>query len=185
MLPLCLRLLRLVAREPSNGTADGAPNAILHAATQIFHLALSLLALTLSILLNAFLLQPFGADEPADALLQRADILVPRAGGAVGVVLGDAAGCGGGEGAGFGGGVGEFFLGGGFELAVLALGLGGRLVGCGWEGPARKRTYLVGGAAGERAEGALCGAFGLVEVALAGGGLVFGGRHGYGLCLKL
>jgi hypothetical protein len=168
MLPLRLRLLRLVTGEPSNGTADRASNAILHTTTEILHLALSLLALAISILLNA--------------LLQRADVLVPRAGGAVGVIFCDAAGCGGGEGAGFGGCVGEVLLGGGFELAVFALGLGDGLAG--WVGKelgGRMETYLVGGAAGERAESALCGALGLVEVALAGGSLVLGGRHGSGL----
>jgi hypothetical protein len=133
MLPLRLRLLRLIPRQARNNPTNRTPNAILHPAAQILHLALSLLALALSVLLDTFLLQPLGADEPADALLQRADVLVPRAGGAVGVVLGDAAGCGGGEGASFGGGVGEIFLGGGFELAVLALGLGDKVSGLGWE----------------------------------------------------
>lgn len=39
------------------------------------------------------------------------------------------------------------------------------------------RTYLISGAAGQGAECALYGAGGLVEIALAGGGLVFVGRH--------
>lgn len=184
MLLLRLSLLRLVPSKPRNNPANRTPNAILHAAAQILHLSLGLLALALSILLNAFLLQPLGADEPADALLQRADVLVPGASRAVGVVFRDAAGCGGGEGAGLGGCVGEVLLGGGFELAVLALGLGNGLAGwIGRELRGMMGTYLVGGAAGERAESALCGALGLVEVALAGGGLVLGGRHGCALCL--
>ena len=186
VLLLRLRLLRIVAGEPSNGAADRAPNAILHATAQILHLALGLLALAVGVLLDAFLLQALGADEPADALLERANVLVPRAGRAVGVVLCDAAGCGGGEGTGLGGCVGEILLGGGFELAVFAFGLGSKSAGVDWEEAEREDgTYLVGGAAGERAESALCGALGLVEVALAGRGLVLRGRHGggCGLCV--
>ena len=54
-------------------------------------LALSLLALALLVLLDTLLLQALGADESADALLQRAHVLVPAACTAVGVVFRDAA----------------------------------------------------------------------------------------------
>lgn len=50
----------------------------------------------------------------------------------------------------------------------------------------KRRAYLVGGAAGQRAHRALDGAGGLVEVRLSGGSLVLVGRHGccY-VCLEL
>ena len=124
MLALRLLLLRLIPRQPRNSAADRSTNTILHSLAEIRQLALGFLLLALGVLPCAFLLQPLGADEAAHALLERADVLVPAAGGTVGVVFCDAAGGGGGEGAGFGGGVGEVFLGGGFDLAVLALGLG-------------------------------------------------------------
>ena len=123
VLPLRLRLLRLVPRQPRDGAANRATNTILHALAQIAHLSLSLLALALLVLANALLLQALGAGEATDRLLQGANVLVPAAGGAVGVVFCDAAGRGGCVGTGFCGGVGEILLGGRFGLAVLALGL--------------------------------------------------------------
>ena len=121
MLPLRLSPLGIVSRQPRNRTPNGSPDTILHALAQVRQLALRLLPLALLVLANALLLEALGADESADGLLQRTDVLVPAAGAAVGVVFCDAARGGGGEGASLCCGVREVFLGGGFGLAVLAL----------------------------------------------------------------
>jgi hypothetical protein len=55
-------------------------------------LALGLLLLALLVLLGSLLLQRLVADEVAEGLLAGTKSLVPRAGAAVGVVLGDTRG---------------------------------------------------------------------------------------------
>lgn len=124
MLALRLRPLRIVPRQPRDRTADRAANPIMNALAQIINLARSLLALTLLVLLNALLLQALGANEAADSFFCGADVLVPRACGAVRVVLCDAARARDGVGAGFGGGVGEVVFGVSGYFAIFALGLG-------------------------------------------------------------
>lgn len=105
MLPLRLGLLRIVARQSRNRTANRPTDAILHSLSKIRQLALRLLALALLVLANALLLEALGADEPANGLFQGTDVLVPAAGAAVRIVFCDATGGGGGEGACLCGGV--------------------------------------------------------------------------------
>ncbi len=57
------------------------------ARTQIRQLAPSLHFLASLVLLDAFLFHPFETERAADHLLTRSDCLVPRALGAVGVIL--------------------------------------------------------------------------------------------------
>lgn len=118
MLLLVLGLRLLVASEAGNGAADSAADAVRDALAEVAQLALGLLGLTLLVLAGALLLERLVADQIAEGLLARADSLVPRALGAVRVVLGDARG-GDGEGAGLGRGVGEVVLGLGLGLLVL------------------------------------------------------------------
>lgn len=150
VLPLRLSLLRVVASETGNSTTNRAANTILHTLAQIAQLPLGFLALSFLVLTNTLLLQPLGANETPDTLLQRTDILVPRPSAAVRVILCDAARGGCSEGAGFGGCVGKVFFGGGLGLAVLAL----CLVESGdvfdrYRGEGGRETYLIGGAAGQ------------------------------------
>ena len=92
VLPLVLRLLRAIARHASYGIAERTRGAIRQARAEVLQLPTGLLLLALEVLLAAGLLEVLGADQSADSLLSRSDGLVPRAGGAVGVVLGDGAG---------------------------------------------------------------------------------------------
>jgi hypothetical protein len=125
VLLLRLSLLRIVARQPSNSASNRPANTILNTLSKIRHLSLRLLTLALLVLASTLLLEPLGAHESANALLQRTDVLVPAASAAVRVVLCDAARGGGGEGSSLCCCVREILLGGGFGFAVLAL----RLVG--------------------------------------------------------
>jgi len=92
VLPLVLRLLRAVARHAGDGVAERTRGAIRQARAEVLQLPAGLLLLALEVLLAAGLLEVLGAHQSADRLLSRPDGLVPRARGAVGVVLGDGAG---------------------------------------------------------------------------------------------
>lgn len=124
MLLLRLELLRVIARQPSNRTSNRASNTVLDALAQISHLALRFLSLALLVLSDALLLQALSADEAADCLFGCANILVPRASGAVCVVLCDTTCRCDRDGTGFGGCVGEivFDVCGGFAVLALCLG---------------------------------------------------------------
>lgn len=111
----------LVAGEGGGGTAEGAGDAIAHALAQIAQLALRLLASAGAVLLDAFALQSVGAEGVAQHLLAGAHGLVPRAFGALRVVLCQGARRGAGEGAQLGGRVGEVVF--GFALGALLLAL--------------------------------------------------------------
>jgi hypothetical protein len=104
MLQLPLLLLRLVASQTSKSATNSPTNTITNALSQIAQLTLRLLAFALGILLLAGLAHPLEPESASEGLFAGADGLVPRAGGAVGVVLRDAL-CADGEGADVGAGV--------------------------------------------------------------------------------
>jgi hypothetical protein len=163
MLQLPLLLLRLVASQTSKSATNSPTNTITHALSKIAQLTLRLLAFALGILLLAGFAHPLEPESASEGLFAGADGLVPRAGGAVGVVLRDAL-CADGEGADVGAGVGDVFAGFGFGFLLFGLVLGlVLLVGVGWCVRSVDRSYLVGLAAGERAESRLGCAGGLVE----------------------
>lgn len=127
---ILLLLLPITGNSSPNGP-KGALRAVLNTLTEILQLPLSLLLLAGSILLNARTAQTLVADHVTQGLLGRADGLVPRAGGAVGVIFGGCAGVGVcGDGAQLGGGVGGIVLGFGLGLGCFALVLG--LLVLGW-----------------------------------------------------
>ena len=76
-LPLRLLLLPLIPHQTRNRTPDRPTDPISQTLPQIRQLALRLLSFTFLILPDALLLQAFGADQVANALLGRADRLVP------------------------------------------------------------------------------------------------------------
>lgn len=111
VLLLVLSLSSLVARDASNSTTDSARDTIANAGAQVRELTAGLLLLALEVLLTACTLKVLRkfvvsllshgccrrvevaylrSDQPANSLLCRADGLVPRSSGAVGVVLSDA-----------------------------------------------------------------------------------------------
>ena len=127
-LPIVVHILILalglaIARHTRHRAAERARHAVADAAAQVAQLALGLLLLARRVLLLALALQALGADEAADGLLRGPDVLVPRAGPAVRVVLGHAALGGGGERADLADGVRGVGLGGAFVMVGLALGL--------------------------------------------------------------
>jgi hypothetical protein len=163
MLQLPLLLLRLVASQTSKSATDSPTNTITHAFSKIAQLTLRLLAFALGILLLAGLAHPLEPESASEGLFAGADGLVPRAGGAVGVVLRDAL-CADGEGADVAAGVGDVFAGFGFGFLLFGLVLGlVLLVDVRWCVRSVDRSYLVRLAAGERAESRLGRAGGLVE----------------------
>jgi hypothetical protein len=123
MLQLPLLLLRLIARQTRNRTAHSPTNTIAHALSKIAQLALGLLAFALGILLLAGFAHALEAQGASESLFAGADGLVPRAGGAVGVVFCDALRADG-EAADVGAGVGDVFAGFGFGFLLLGLVLG-------------------------------------------------------------
>jgi len=132
-LPIVMPLLRLIllcltTREPCDRAAECAAHTIRDALAQVGQLALSLLALALLVLADALLLEALRAHEVAERLLRRTDRLVPRTGGAVGVVLCDAARRAHCEGAGFGGSVGEVVLGVGRGFFAVGFALQGAML---------------------------------------------------------
>lgn len=125
MLRLIVLLGLLVAHGPRHRTTHSSLSAIRDTATQVAQLALRLARLALLVLLAALLLQAFGAGEVAHGFFGGAEGLVPAAGLAVRVVLGDA-GAAEGDAADGGAGVGGRVFGVGFALLVGGL----LLVGC-------------------------------------------------------
>lgn len=133
MLQLPLLLLRLITSQTRKSAAHSPTDAIAHALSKIAQLALSLLAFTLGVLLLASLAHTLEAERASESLLPGADSLVPRAGGAVGVVLCDALGADG-EAADVGAGVRDVLAGFGFGFLLLGLVLVGLAAGEGSEG---------------------------------------------------
>jgi hypothetical protein len=172
VLGLVLCLVELVASDASNSTTDGARDTISDAGSEVWKLALGLLLLALLVLLGSLLLQGLVADEVAEGLLAGTESLVPRAGAAVGVVLGDTRGWDA-VAADVGSGVRGVVLDFGFGLLVLASGLSCvRVVLTVVE---RSQAYLVGVATDERAQSGLSGARGRVDVRLESGSVLV--RH--------
>lgn len=89
VLLLVVNLSGLVACDAGNGAAESARDTVSDTATQVANLALGLLLLALEVLLATGLLQALSSDETAEGFLGRADGLVVRTLGAVGVVPGD------------------------------------------------------------------------------------------------
>jgi len=123
VLVLVLRLLSAVTSHARDSVAERALGAVRQAGGEVVELAASLLLLALAVLLPTGLLEVLGADQSADGLLGRADGLVVRTGGAVGVVLGDGAGRRGGEAGDLCRGVRGIVLGVALVLLGCALGL--------------------------------------------------------------
>ena len=123
MLHISLSLLLAITGEARYRTTNLPRYAIRDSASQIAELALGFLALALAFLANPFLLQALGAEEVTNHFLARADGLVPRALGAVRVVLGNGAAAGDGEGAYVRAGMGGFLLQFRLRFFLLALGL--------------------------------------------------------------
>jgi hypothetical protein len=120
MLQLPLLLLRLIARQTRKRATNSPANTITHTLAQIAQLTLSLLAFALGILLLASFAHTLESESAAEGLFAGADGLVPRAGGAVGVVFRDALRADG-EGADVGAGLGDVFAGFGFGFLLLGL----------------------------------------------------------------
>jgi hypothetical protein len=92
MLQLPLLLLRLIASQTSKSAAHSSTNTIAHTFSKVAQLALRLLAFTLCILLLARFAHTLEAQGASKGFFAGADGLVPRAGGAVGVVFCDSLG---------------------------------------------------------------------------------------------
>jgi hypothetical protein len=120
MLQLPLLLLRLIASQTRKRTANSPANTVANALSKIAQLTLSFLAFALGILLLASFAHTLESESAAEGLFAGADGLVPRAGGAVGVVFRDALRADG-EGADVGAGVGDVFAGFGFGFLLLGL----------------------------------------------------------------
>jgi hypothetical protein len=120
MLQLPLLLLSLIASQTSKSAAHSPADTITNTLSKIAQLALGFLALALGILLLACFAHAFETKRAAESLFSSTDRLVPRAGGAVGVVLCDALGADG-EAADIGAGVGDVFAGFGFGFLLLGL----------------------------------------------------------------
>jgi hypothetical protein len=120
MLQLPLPLLRLIARQTRNRTAHSPTNTITNPLPKIAQLALGFLTLSFGILLLARFAHTLEAQGAAESLFAGADGLVPRAGGAVGVVFRDARGADG-EATDVGAGVGDVFAGFGFGFLLRGL----------------------------------------------------------------
>lgn len=110
-----------IAHQPLERALRAALDPLADPAAVVLQLALRLLAPALRVLLPALLLQPLGAEQPAEAFLGGPDGLVVAALGAGRVVGRDAALRGGGERAHFADGVGELFFVGGVAFGVLGL----------------------------------------------------------------
>jgi hypothetical protein len=126
MLQLPPPLLLLIARQTRNRTAHSPTNPITHPLPQIAQLPLGFLAFPFGILLLAGFAHALEAQGAAERLFAGAERLVPRAGGAVGVVFCDARGADG-EGADVGAGVGDVAAGFGFGFLLRGLVLRGWL----------------------------------------------------------
>lgn len=121
-----LLLLLAVTANSRSKTTECALCAILDALTEILKLALGFLLLASLVLLDTSAAEALNTGDVSGGFLDGADGLVPGAGGAVRVVVGDSAGVGvGGDGAELGGCVGSFTLGLGLFLGDFTLGLGG------------------------------------------------------------
>jgi len=120
MLQLPLLLLRLIASQTRKRTANSPADTVADALSQIAQLTLGFLAFALCILLLAGFAHTLEAESAAERLFAGADGLVPRAGGAVGVVLCYALRADG-EAADVGAGVGHVFAGFGFGFLLLGL----------------------------------------------------------------
>lgn len=120
VLELPLLLLGLIARQTSKSASHGPANTVADALSKIAQLALGFLAFALGVLLLAGLAHAFEAKGASDGLFAGAHRLVPRAGGAVRVVLRNALRADR-VAADVGAGVGKVFA--GFSFGFLLLGL--------------------------------------------------------------
>lgn len=123
MLSLILSFLLAIANKGSRSVAELTGKPILGALAEVLNLAASFLLLAFAVLLTAGLLELLGADGATDELLGCSGGLLPRAGGAVGVVGGDGAVGGGGEAGQLGGVVRGGVLGVGLLLLEFTFGL--------------------------------------------------------------
>ena len=89
VLKLPALLLGLISSETSEGAANGATDTVTDTLAQVADLTLGLLGLSIGVLLLASLSHTLESQRATESLLASADSLVPGAGVAVGVVLGN------------------------------------------------------------------------------------------------
>jgi len=89
VLKLSALLLGLIASQTSESAANSAADTVADALAQVADLTLSFLGLSLGVLLLASLAHTLESPRATESLLASADSLVPGAGVAVGVVLGN------------------------------------------------------------------------------------------------
>lgn len=89
VLELPALLLGLIASKTSESATNGAADTVADALAQVADLTLSLLGLSVGVLLLASLAQTLKSQCATESLLASTDSLVPRAGVAVRVVLGN------------------------------------------------------------------------------------------------
>lgn len=87
VLVLVLGLLGTIASQAGDSATDGAGDAVSDTRAEIVELTAGLLFLTGPVLLPPGRLEVLAADEATDKFLGRAGRLVPRAGGAVRIIL--------------------------------------------------------------------------------------------------